>query len=550
MIGAHLGEYQLLHALRSGGMGDVLLARRHGPGGFEQLCAIKTVRAELAVTPAARAMFFDEARLLARLTHPAITQILDFGEADGLAYLVMEYVPGMSFRGLGDLRPPPAVLCQAMAAACRGLHAAHELRDPVAGHLLGVVHRDVSPDNLMLGFDGRVKVLDFGIALVRGRQAPVTELGTLRGKPPYMSPEQLGNRALDRRADVFSSAVVLWELLTGRPLFTGDSIYAVAKAVEEQPIVAPSTVAGPLPDGLDQLVLAGLARDPDQRLATAAAMAEVLERIAAAATRTSLAAWVDGALAEPRELHRRWLAGVLRGAPAGGRPGEASPRSRRAGLDATPTLPSAPASTPAGARAPDAAADVEAAAPAPAAPDRLGAAAVVTSGLLGGGACLGLAGWGGVATRAARPAVDAAGLDVPVIDAAGLDAAGLDAVGLDVPVIDAAVVDAPAARRPLDAGRPSRDAAAPAPIPDAGPPVPAPVDATPAPARGFLAIGAWSPAAKVLVDGEDWRSTPVLRRALPVGRHEVVLVSPLDGAVVLRRSIDVGAGQTVTIAPP
>ena len=301
MIGTRLGDYEILHALKSGGMGDVLLARRRGVAGFEQLCAIKTVRAELAATPVAREMFLDEARLLARLTHPGIAQILDFGEADGTAYMVIEYVPGMSFRALAERQPPPAVLCQAMAEACRGLHAAHELRDLVDGHLLGVVHRDISPENLMLGFDARVKVLDFGIALVRGRQAPVTELGTLKGKPPYMSPEQIKNLPLDRRSDVFSASVVLWELLTRRHLFMADSIYAVAKAIEEAPIVPPSTYAPGLPDGLDDLVMAGLARDPDRRLATAAAMAEVLERIAASATRQSLEAWDERALIDDRQ---------------------------------------------------------------------------------------------------------------------------------------------------------------------------------------------------------------------------------------------------------
>jgi hypothetical protein len=124
MIGQRIGDYEILSALKSGGMGDVLLARRHGPAGFEQLCAVKTVRAELAATPVARAMFLDEARLLARLSHPGIAQIIDFGEASGVAFMVMEYVPGMSFRGLSDKAAPPAVVCQAVAQACRGLHAA------------------------------------------------------------------------------------------------------------------------------------------------------------------------------------------------------------------------------------------------------------------------------------------------------------------------------------------------------------------------------------------------------------------------------------------
>ena len=346
MIGARFGDYEILHALKSGGMGDVLLARRRGLAGFEQLCAIKTVRAELAATSLARAMFLDEARLVARLSHPAIAQVIDFGEVDGAAYLVMEYVPGMSFRALGERRPPPAVLCQAVAAACRGLHAAHELRDLVDGHLLGVVHRDISPDNLMLGYDARVKVLDFGIALVRGRQAPVTELGTLKGKPPYMSPEQIKNHPIDRRSDVFSTAVVLWELVTGRHLFTGDSIYAVAKAVEEQPIVPPSRLVPGLPDGLDDVILAGLARDPDRRLATAAAMAEVLERIAAAAHRDSLEAWAEDALTGEREHHRRWLAGVLGVGGAGGGPGR--PSGVSTALDGAALSPASPSARVAG----------------------------------------------------------------------------------------------------------------------------------------------------------------------------------------------------------
>jgi hypothetical protein len=318
--GRRLGELEILHALKAGGMGEVLLARRRGPGGFEQLCAVKTIRPELASAPLVRTMFLDEARLLARLTHPAIAQILDFGEDDGTVYMAIEYVAGEHFRRFAERRPPAAIVCQAVAAACRGLHAAHELRDVGDGHLLGVVHRDISPDNLMLGFDGRVKVLDFGIALVKGRQAPATEFGVLKGKPPYMSPEQLRNQELDRRADVFSIAVVLHELLTGQHLFTGDSIYAVVHAVEHQVIEPPSRVAGPLPPELDDVVMAGLERDRDRRLRSAAAMAEVLERIAAGSGGESLAGWAERELVRDRDEHRRWMAKVVTGrvlAPAG-----------------------------------------------------------------------------------------------------------------------------------------------------------------------------------------------------------------------------------------
>ncbi len=152
-------------------------------------------------------MFLDEAAILARLNHPGIATVHDFGEEGGTLYMVMEYVAGLPLRELATQRLPPAIVARAIAEACRGLHAAHEARDP-SGALMGVVHRDISPDNLMLGFDGHVKVIDFGIALVKNRQAPVTEFGTVKGKPPYMSPEQVKNEPIDRRSDVFSLGVV------------------------------------------------------------------------------------------------------------------------------------------------------------------------------------------------------------------------------------------------------------------------------------------------------------------------------------------------------
>ena len=566
MIGQRIGDYEILSALKSGGMGDVLLARRHGPAGFEQLCAVKTVRAELAATPVARAMFLDEARLLARLSHPGIAQIIDFGEASGVAFMVMEYVPGMSFRGLSDKAAPPAVVCQAVAQACRGLHAAHELRDLIDGHLLGVVHRDISPDNLMLGYDARVKVLDFGIALVRGRQAPVTELGTLKGKPPYMSPEQLKNHALDRRSDVFSIAVVLWELLAREPLFRGDSIYAVARAVEEQVIAPPSSRTAGLPADLDDVVLAGLAREPSQRLASAAAMAEVLERIAARAGGSSLEAWTERALAEEREHHRRWLAQVIAGGRAAGGPGR--PSGVATAIDATgvreatrvtvvdvaePTIEDVVAPT-------HEVAERREASAAEAGPTLVEAASAdggarpprrrwpLALGGLGGVGAIAAVVWslgrGGGAATVAMP--DAGAVDAPPGDAAEVvagDAAVVDATAIE----DAGPPDAPEPRRPD--GRPPRspvDAAVAVARPiDAGPAAAPPIDA--AVATGRLAVRAWSPAALVTVDGRDWGETPILPRKLPVGTYEVVLRSPLDGAIVHRATVTIVAGETVTV---
>lgn len=317
------GAYEILYELSSGGMGAVLLGRRRGPGAFEQLVAIKTILPQHAQTAAVRAMFLDEAAILARLSHPAVATVHDFGEEAGTLYMVMEYVAGIPFREVMQYSPPPAVAARAIAEACRGLHAAHELRD-LSGHVLGVVHRDISPDNLMFGFDGHIKVIDFGIALVKNRQAPVTEFGTVKGKPPYMSPEQLKNETLDRRSDVFSLAVVLWEVLTGRGLFEGESIYAIARAVEHQALLPPSQVIGaPLPLGLDAAVMRALDRDLARRTPSAAALAEQLEEVIQSAGDETLEAWSARALEAPRLAHRAWLASIVAGKDAA-RPGRAT----------------------------------------------------------------------------------------------------------------------------------------------------------------------------------------------------------------------------------
>ena len=323
-MAARFGAYEILYELKSGGMGAVLLARRRGPGAFEQLVAIKTIRPEHAGSSAVRAMFLDEARILAGLNHPGVATVHDFGEEGGTLYMAMEYVAGIAVRELGELEVPPMVAARAIAEACRGLHAAHELRD-LSGNLMGLVHRDISPDNLLVGFDGHVKVIDFGIALVKNRQAPVTEFGMLKGKPPYMSPEQVKNEPMDRRSDVFSLAVVLWELLVGKSLFDGDSIYAVAYAVENQDIQPPSRASGRvLPLGLDAAVMNALDRDPERRTPTAAAFAEELEQVVQAAGGETLEAWAERALAQRRADHRAWLAEVVAGHAA-----KAPGRSRR-----------------------------------------------------------------------------------------------------------------------------------------------------------------------------------------------------------------------------
>lgn len=565
------GAYEILHELKSGGMGSVLLGRRRGPGSFEQLVAIKTILPDYASAPAVRAMFLDEAAILARINHPGIATVHDFGEEAGTLYMAMEYVAGISFRGLPEGALTPAVAARAIAEACRGLHAAHEVRD-TAGQLLGVVHRDISPDNLMLGFDGHVKVIDFGIALVKNRQAPVTEFGTVKGKPPYMSPEQVKNEAMDRRSDVFSLGVVLYEMLTGRPLFDGDSIYAVARAVEHQEIRPPSQVVGwPLPFGLDAVVMAALDRDLERRTPSAAAFAEALEQVINAAGDETLEAWAERELARPREAHRAWLARVVAGRdaprPPVGRatgavtqlpPEQAAsttwpPRSSSsapiAAMEAPPLA--APAVRPEGEPAPEPGASTHLPASdglaRPARQRRLPIvlALLVLLGVIGGLLVL-LRDRGGAEAQDAAVAIADAGADAVRIVVAPAPDAAADAPA--VPPADAAVpIDAPPRRPRADAGAPAtvaRDAAI-AAIDAAPPPVPA------AGGTGFISIVARDESfLNILLDGKPFQVTPQLRKPVPAGPHTVELLDPKTNAVVYRTTVTVEPGQHVRVRQP
>jgi eukaryotic-like serine/threonine-protein kinase len=522
-----IGAYEVVHALKEGGMGEVLLARRRGPGGVEQLVAIKTIRAELAGAAAVRAMFLDEAGILARLTHPAVAAVHDFGDDGGALYLVMEYVAGIAFRELIDRRPPPAIAARAIALACRGVHAAHELRDR-AGNALGVVHRDISPENLMLGHDGHVKVIDFGIALIKNRQAPVTEHGMLKGKPPYMSPEQVKNEPIDRQSDVFSLAVVLHELLTGHDLFTGESIFAVARAVELAPIAPPSTIAGPLPAGLDAAVMRGLDRDKARRTPTAAAFAEELEAVVMAAGGETLEAWAERELAEPARTHRAWLAELLDGAGGAGRIGRPT-----GAVTALPALP-APAPIIPSEHAPE---------PRRGRGTRAQLLAVLAAGVVAGLAAVWLLAGRCGSTPSAAP--DARVVARVPIDAAVVTAPPPDAAAALPLPIDAAA--APDARDARDA-RPRRGATRP-PAPPPDPPTVRP-DAAPAAATGTGYLTCTSkPFATVSIDGVDAGTTPFFKRKVSAGRHRVVFTSPQTGEVVLDRMIEVAPGQTRVVAP-
>jgi serine/threonine protein kinase len=307
------GGMELLGRLSSGGMGEVLLARRRGAHGFEKLVAVKTIRGDLARRPDVRQMFLDEARLMARLEHPSIAQVYDFGEADQIPYLAMEYVPGMVVSRLLTERPrpiPQSVVVQFGIEVCRGLHAAHELTDP-EGNPLGVVHRDITPHNLMITFDGRVKILDFGIALRRGREAPPTEFGIVKGKITYVAPEQLSGGRADRRSDIYSLAVVLHEMLTGRKLFTSNN--PIADAFERKNVPRPSALVRDVSPALEAAIMRALALEPSKRFEDAREMSLALESAAAGIRGETIYTFVERELKEERHRQKTRLSSVRSG---------------------------------------------------------------------------------------------------------------------------------------------------------------------------------------------------------------------------------------------
>ncbi len=521
-----LGDYELVYEIKSGGMGKVFLARKRGTGGFEKLVAIKTILSELSERTELRTMFLDEAQLLARLEHPAVAQVHDFGEHEQTLFLAMEYVPGVAFSDLKNEGTPPGVAMRLVAQVCRALHAAHELRD-LAGNLLEVVHRDVSPDNLMLTYDGHVKVLDFGIALVRGRQSPVTEFGTIKGKPPYLSPEQVKGKRVDHRSDVWSVGVVLWELLTGQNLFGGDSIFAIALAVDEQELVPPSRVAGQLPDGLDEIVMRALSRSVEERFQSAGEMADALEQLALEVSAPSIADFADVALSERREAHRTWLRDVLAD-------GASMPRVGRA--TGQQTLPAA-AIAEAEARLGESDTLLETPVVAPTRRRTMGALVLVAVVALVAGIS-----WSLLQTdSSAERTLAASEIDASREQSYSELDAGSARTG-DI-LLDASIIvaksepDSGVARKPKKSrgGRASKPPEKDTPAPD--PPVLAVVQES----TGTLTIAA-EPYALVRVNGKDVGATPQLQKRYPPGTYVIELIHPDSGALRLRKTVKLQAG--------
>jgi serine/threonine-protein kinase len=306
MSPSRVGRYEIFDQIGAGGMGAVHLGVVHGALGFRRVVAIKRLHEPYATSAECVAMLLDEARLASRIRHPNVVGVIDVVAERDRVLLVMEYVAGESLSRLIHQGPrdeqarapvPPSIATAIFVDVLRGLHAAHEARDE-RGQPLDLVHRDVNPQNVLVGVAGEAYLADFGIAKATGRMQE-TRGSDLKGKLSYMSPEQLSGLPLDRTTDLYGAAVALWEALTGTRLFETDDHPALVRRILAGEIAAPSSVEPSVPRALDALVLRALSPDRRDRPATAAEFGAALEAAQRPALREELAAWLS-ARAGPR----------------------------------------------------------------------------------------------------------------------------------------------------------------------------------------------------------------------------------------------------------
>ncbi|MGE3546818.1 MAG: protein kinase [Kofleriaceae bacterium] len=294
------GKYFLLERINVGGMAEVFRAKAFGVEGFERLVAVKRILPNIAEDKEFIRMFIEEAKLSVQLNHANIAQIFDLGVVDGSYYIALEHVHGRDLRGIFERcrgageAMPVAQACFMVMKVCEGLDYAHNKRDQT-GRELSLVHRDVSPQNVLVSFEGEVKLIDFGIAKAAGKGSK-TQAGILKGKFGYMSPEQVRGLPVDRRSDVFSCGIVLYELLTGERLFVGESDFSTLEKVRNVEILPPSTYNRKIPDELERIVLKALAKDVEDRYQNAIDLHDELQAFVYTAgefySRKDLAAWM------------------------------------------------------------------------------------------------------------------------------------------------------------------------------------------------------------------------------------------------------------------
>ena len=327
--GSQLGDSELLVRIGRGGMATVWVARERAKNpGDDRLVAVKAMLPELAEESEFVRMFLDEVKLVRSIRHPNVVQVHDVGEHDGVMWMSMEWVEGESLHTViaeaGKRRAiPPEMAVKVIADACAGLHAAHELRDENQ-KLRGVVHRDISPHNILIGTNGVVKLVDFGVAKAVGRVSEATRAGQLKGKFGYMSPEQARGKPVDRRSDVFSIGIVLFELTTSRRLFRGDSDIETLKLVISAQVPRPSSLDPSYPLELERIVLRALERDMQARYQTAAELESDLrnylktQRIVVA--QSGLAGLLKRVVGQRIEQRRKAVRSALKSITAGPTP--------------------------------------------------------------------------------------------------------------------------------------------------------------------------------------------------------------------------------------
>jgi len=341
------GRYELLAPIARGGMAMVWAARLKGTRGFEKLVAIKTMLPGMSEHGNFERMFLDEAKLAARIRHPHVVEILDLGEEQGILYLVMEWVEGEPLSVVmrkaeerGGI--PVAIGVRMIMQACAGLHAAHELKDE-DGEPLGLVHRDVSPQNLLVTYDGITKMADFGIAKTTARGGGSTAIGEVKGKIAYMAPEQATAGNVDRRTDVFALGVILYQLATGKHPFRGQTEgETLANIMLLENLKPPRFHAPNYPSSLEAVVLKALSREPVHRYESANALSRALDKALPPSLRGAVGdeevgAFVRSLLGEAREKGRAKLAAALLDAERVARP-TASAASKQAEIATEPPV--------------------------------------------------------------------------------------------------------------------------------------------------------------------------------------------------------------------
>jgi serine/threonine protein kinase len=307
------GKYHLLERVNVGGMAEVYKAKMVGVEGFEKLLAIKRILPAIAADKDFIKMFIDEAKITVQLAHANIAQTFELGRLNETYYIAMEFVPGRDLRAMFERMRrrgetvPHDLACYVMSKVAEGLDYAHRKRD-AAGRELGIIHRDVSPQNVLVSYEGEVKLIDFGIAKAANKMMK-TQAGILKGKFGYMSPEQVRGVPLDRRSDIFAVGIVLHELLVGERLFVGESDYSVLEKVRSASVPRPTTKRRNIPPILEKIVLRALAKNPDDRYQHAGELVADLQRFLLSQerlfTREDLAAFMKASFAEEWEAEKR-----------------------------------------------------------------------------------------------------------------------------------------------------------------------------------------------------------------------------------------------------